>query len=66
MQNNSFLADFYSRATRQTNSVAVQLEVLSMSLQPCSRQQKLHQINSLQQKAVSKENCNELRRKQQL
>ena len=65
MQTNSSLANFYSHVTQKTNSVAVQLEVLSMSLHPLSREQKLAQINSLHQQAVSKENSNEQRRKQQ-
>lgn len=66
MHNNSSLADFYSHATQITNSLAVQLEVQFMSLHPYSREQKLRQINSLRQKAASKENSNELRRRQQL
>ena len=42
-----------------------QREVASMLLSPYSREQKLRQINSLRQGAVSKESANELRRKQQ-
>lgn len=53
-------------ATHQANSMAAQREVASMLLHPYSREQKLQQINSLRQKAASKEIVNEQRRKQQL
>ena len=43
--------------------MAAQREVQRMSLQPCSRDQKLMQIASLRQSAVSKENSNAQRRK---
>lgn len=66
MQSNSSLANFYSAATQKTNSLAVQLEVLSMSLRPYSREQKLQQINSLCQNTVSKESNNKQRRNQLL
>ena len=66
MQNNSSMDNFYSNATQKTNSLAVQLEVLYMSLHPYSREQKLHQINSLRQNTVSKEYSNRQRRNQQL
>lgn len=60
MQHISSLTDFYSNATQKTNSLAVQLEVLSMSLHPYSREQKLHQIDSLRQSSTSKESSNEV------
>ena len=66
MRNNSQIDNFYSNATLKTNSLDVQLEVLSMSLRPYSREQKLEQIASLNQGAVSKENSNEQRRNAKL
>lgn len=66
MHNSLSLEDFYSHATQLTNSLAVQLEVQYMLLHPYSREQKLQQINLLRQKAASKENSNELRRRQRL
>ncbi|MDD7721547.1 MAG: hypothetical protein PUK64_00945 [bacterium] len=54
MRNNSSLANFYLNATQKTNSLAVQLEVLSMSLHPYSREQKLQQIESLHRNSVSR------------
>ena len=66
MRNNSQIDNFYSNATLKTNSLDVQLEVLSMSLRPYSRKQKLEQIASLNQGAVYKENSNEQRRNAKL
>ena len=57
---NPSLANFYLNAAQKTNSLAVQLEVLSMSLHPYSREQKLQQIESLHRNSVSKKeysNC---------
>lgn len=56
----------YCGGEHQANSMAAQREVASMLLHPYSREQKLQQINSLRQKAVSKETVNEQRRKQLL
>ena len=66
MQNNFSTSSYYLNATLQANSMAAQREVASMLLHPYSREQKLQQINSLRQKAASKEIVNEQRRKQQL
>ena len=60
------MKNYYLNATHQANSMAAQREVASMLLHPYSREQKLQQINSLRQKAASKEIANEQRRKQQL
>ena len=60
------MKNYYLNATHQANSMAAQREVASMLLHPYSREQKLQQINSLRQKAASKEIVNEQRRKQQL
>lgn len=60
------MKNYYLNATHQANSMAAQREVASMLLHPYSREQKLQQINSLRQKAASKEFVNEQRRKQQL
>ena len=60
------MKNYYLNATHQANSMAAQREVASMLLHPYSREQKLQQINSLRQKAASKEIINEQRRKQQL
>ena len=66
MQNSFSTINYYLNATHQANSMAAQREVASMLLHPYSREQKLQQINSLRQKAASKEIVNEQRRKQQL
>lgn len=65
MQSNSSTDSYYLNATHKANSMAAQREVASMLLSPYSREQKLRQINSLRQGAVSKESANELRRKRQ-
>ena len=66
MQNSFSPSNYYLNATHQANSMAAQREVASMLLHPYSREQKLQQINSLRQKALSKESVNEQRRKQML
>ena len=66
MQNSFSTSNYYLNATNQANSMAAQREVASMLLHPYSREQKLQQINSLRQKAASKEIVNEQRRKRQL
>ena len=66
MQHNFSTSNYYLNATHQANSMTAQREVASMLLHPYSREQKLQQINSLRQKAASKEIVNEQRRKQQL
>ena len=66
MQNSFSTRNYYLNATHQANSMAAQREVASMLLHPYSREQKLQQINSLRQKALSKESVNEQRRKQML
>ena len=66
MQNSFSASNYYLNATHQANSMAAQREVASMLLHPYSREQKLQQINSLRQKALSKESVNEQRRKQML
>ena len=58
MQNNFSTSNYYLNAAMR--------EAQIMSLHPYSREQKLQQINSLRQKAASKEIVNEQRRKQQL
>ena len=55
MQNNSLTESLYINDFHRKNSMAAQREVHRMSLHPYSREQKLNQINSLRQKAVSKE-----------
>ena len=49
----SYINDFHRQ-----NSMGAVKEVESMLLHPYSREQKLAQINSLRQKAVSKESSN--------
>ena len=49
----SYTNDFHCQ-----NSMGAVKEVESMLLHPCSREQKLAQINSLHQKVVSKESSN--------
>ena len=58
MQNNSVLERSYINDFHRQNSMGAVKEVKSMLLHPYSREQKLAQINSLRQKAVSKESCN--------
>ena len=58
MQNNSVLERFYINDFHRQNSMGAVKEVESMLLHPYSREQKLAQINSLHQKAVSKESSN--------
>ena len=57
MQNNSVLERSYINDFHRQNSMGAVKEVESMLLHPYSREQKLAQINSLRQKALSKENC---------
>ena len=58
MQNNSVLERSYINDFHRQNSMGAVKEVESMLLHPYSREQKLAQINSLHQKAVSKESSN--------
>ena len=58
MQNNSVLERSYINDFHRQNSMDAVKEVKSMLLHPYSREQKLAQINSLRQKAVSKESSN--------
>ena len=58
MQNNSVLERSYTNDFHRQNSMGAVKEVESMLLHPYSREQKLAQINSLHQKAVSKESSN--------
>ena len=53
----------YTNDFHYQNSMGAVKEVESMLLHPCSREQKLAQINSLHQKAVSKESSNSERSK---
>ena len=48
----------YTNDFHRQNSMGAVKEVESMLLHPCSREQKLAQINSLRQKAVSKTSQN--------
>ena len=54
MQNNSVQERSYTNDFHRQNSMGAVNEVESMLLHPYSREQKLAQINSLHQKAVSK------------
>ena len=63
MQNNSVLERSYINDFHRQNSMGAVKEVESMLLHPYSREQKLAQINSLRQKAVSKESSNSERSK---
>ena len=63
MQNNSVLERSYTNDFLRQNSMGAVNEVESMLLHPYSREQKLAQINSLRQKAVSKESSNSERSK---
>ena len=58
MQNNSVLERSYTNDFHRQNSMGAVKEVESMLLHPYSREQKLAQINSLRQKAASKESSN--------
>ena len=53
----------YTNDFHRQNSMGAVKEVESMLLHPYSREQKLAQINSLRQKAVSKESSNSERSK---
>ena len=53
----------YTNDFHRQNSMGAVKEVESMLLHPYSREQKLAQINSLHQKAVSKESSNSERSK---
>lgn len=55
MQYGSSINNFYLNASHRSSSMAAQREVASMLLHPYSREQKLQQIRSLHQQAVSKE-----------
>lgn len=58
MQNNSVLERSYINDFHRQNSLAALKGEQYMLLHPYSLEQKLAQINSLRQKAVSKENSN--------
>ena len=63
MQNNSVLEKFYINDFHRQSSLAALKGEQYMLLHPYSREQKLAQINSLRQKAVSKESSNSERSK---
>ena len=63
MQNNSVLEKSYINDFHRQNSLAALKGEQYMLLHPYSREQKLAQINSLRQKALSKENSNSERSK---
>ena len=63
MQNNSVQERSYINDFHRQNSMGAVKEVQSMLLHPYSREQKLAQINSLHQRAASKESSNLLRSK---
>ncbi len=67
MRNNLSQEGLYINDFHRRNSMAAQREVLRMLLHPCSREQKIRQIELLHQMSKdSKENSNEERRKQLL
>ena len=59
----SKLEEYAENDFHRQSSMAALREVQIMSLHPYSREQKLNQINSLRQKAASKESSNAERRK---
>ncbi len=63
MQKTSFHNGLFINDFHRQSSMAALREVQIMSLHPYSREQKLKQINSLRQKAASKESSNAERRK---
>ena len=63
MQNNSVLERSYINDFHRQSSLAALKGEQYMLLHPYSREQKLAQINSLRQKAVSKESSNSERSK---
>ena len=63
MQTNSHVDSYFINAFHRQNSMAVQREAMRMSLHPCSREQKLAQIQSLKEKTTSKDSANAERRK---
>ena len=67
MRNNLSQEGLYINDFHRRNSMAAQREVLRMLLHPCSREQKIRQIEMLHQMSEdSKESSNEERRKQVL
>ena len=59
MQNNSLAEGWFVNDFHRKNSMAAQREVQQMSLHPCSREQKLAQIQRIKQhSATIKENAN--------
>ena len=63
MQNGLSQENLYINDFHRQSSMAAQREVQIMSLQPYSREQKMHQIASLRQSGVSKEKSNAERSK---
>ena len=63
MQNGLSQENLYINDFHRQSSMAAQREVQIMSLQPYSREQKLHQIASLRRSGVSKEKSNAERSK---
>ena len=59
MQNSLSAEDLYINDFHRRNSMAAQREVMQMSLHPCSREQKIEQIQMLKRlSASSKESAN--------
>ena len=59
MQNNSLAESWFINDFHRKNSMAAQREVQQMSLHPCSREQKLAQIQRIKQhSATTKESVN--------
>ncbi|WP_287681983.1 hypothetical protein [Bacteroides sp.] len=63
MQNNLSAGNLYIDDFHRLNSMAAQREIRVMSLHPYSREQKLKQIRSLKESAISKKNSNAERSK---
>ena len=53
MQTNSHVDSYFINAFHRQNSMAAQREAMRMSLHPCSREQKLAQIQSLKEKRLA-------------
>jgi hypothetical protein len=66
MQNNSLAESWFINDFHRKNSMAAQREVQQMSLHPCSREQKLAQIQRIKEhSATTKESANLERSKKQ-
>ena len=66
MQNNSLVGSWFTNDFHRKNSMAAQREVQQMSLHPCSREQKLAQIQRIKEHSTTTKESANLERSKKL